>query len=724
LLTEPGFSGKVLAAFSTTIYLLGNDGEIIWVALEGLPAHRRSLLASLKPGSVSAGQGFFTQDGCLRIGQDVAIELDQAMGWEPSAIGPERVASLPVVNACLQRLFAVLPGLGTGVGLGQAIPLISAIEGGRGVTAFPLNSLLARASSPILDMAKASLGQDMAEVTRKGRELVGLGPGLTPSGDDFVGGLLFAAHSLKTAYPGDFYWEQEFIRDLIDWARIQTNPISHTVLSDLALGHGPEPLHDVASSLLTGQDFWCLMAAVTRLLGFGHSSGWDILGGVLTGMLLVKGRLTLGSLNPKEKWRRTLMATEDIKQKVEAANAETVRRINAADPVLIDIAPAGDVIPRLKDRMILHSGPPVDWLHMCGAQRGAMIGAVLFEGWAKSVDEASKLLERGAIQFEPNHHHQAVGPMAGTITASMPVWVVENKTFGNRAFCRQVEGRQQFGDYSDTALESLRLWKALWAPALRKAILHMGGLSLKPIIAKALQMGDELHNRPVAASSLFANALAGPLVKAGIAKEDLLSTLGYITNHELLFLGLSMASGKASADPAAGVEYSTVVVAMARNGTEFGIRVSGLGDEWFTAPSPRINGLYLPGYAEQDAGADMGDSAITETVGWGGFVLAGATGILSLVGGSPEEALAYSREMRQITVAASPHYRMPILGFQGAPVGIDIRKVVQTGIVPIIDTAIAHKNPGYPIIGAGLVRAPLDCFKKALRAFGQKYGLK
>jgi hypothetical protein len=418
-----------------------------------------------------------------------------------------------------------------------------------------------------------------------------------------------------------------------------------------------------------------------------------------------------------------LTAMENIKPKIEAANAEAVRRINAADPVLLDIAPAGEVIPGLKDRMILHSGPPIDWQRMCGAQRGAMIGVLLFEGWAKNADEASKLLESGAIQFEPNHHHQAVGPMAGTISASMPVWVVENKAFGNRAFCRQVEGRQQFGDYSDSALDGLRLWRDVWAPSLKKGILQMGGLGLKPIIAKALQMGDELHNRPVAASSLFANVMAGPMIEAGVAKDDLLSTLKYITNHELLFLGLSMASGKASADPAAGIEYSTVVVAMARNGTEFGIRVSGIGNEWFTASSPRVNGLYFPGYSEQDAGADMGDSAITETVGWGGFVLGGATGILSLVGGTPEEALVYSREMGQITVTTSPNYRMPVLGFQGAPLGIDIRKVVQTGIVPIIDTAIAHKNPGHSIIGAGLVRAPMDCFKKALMSFGRKYGL-
>ena len=414
---------------------------------------------------------------------------------------------------------------------------------------------------------------------------------------------------------------------------------------------------------------------------------------------------------------------EDIKQKIESANVEAVRRINASEPVLVDIAPAGEVIPGLQDRMILHSGPPIDWQHMCGAQRGAMIGVVLFEGWAKNAEEALKLLESGAIKFEPNHHHYSVGPMAGTISLSMPVWVVENRAFGNRAFCRQVEGRQQFGDYSDSALESLRLWRDVWAPSLRKGIIQMGGLALKPIIAKALQMGDELHNRPIAASSLFANALASPMVEAGVVRDHLLGTLRYIANHELLFLGLSMAAGKASVDPAAWIEYSTVVVAMSRNGTEFGIRVSGLDDEWFTAPSPKVNGLYLPGYTENDGGADMGDSAITETAGWGGFVLAGATGILSLVGGTPEEAMGYSREMRQITVTTSSNYRMPVLGFQGAPLGIDIRKVVETGIAPIIDTAIAHKNPGHSIIGAGLVRAPMECFKKALLSFGRKHGL-
>ncbi len=254
-----------------------------------------------------------------------------------------------------------------------------------------------------------------------------------------------------------------------------------------------------------------------------------------------------------------------------------------------------------------------------------------------------------------------------------------------------------------------------------KALKTIGGLELKPIITKALQMGDELHNRHSASSSLFANEMANALARTELPKENMFATLGYVTHHELIFLGLAMAAGKAIADPARDVEYSTMVTAMCRNGTEFGIRVSGLGDEWFTAPSPLVEGLYMPGFSAADAGFDMGDSAITETVGWGGFVLGGAAAILSLVGGTPEEALGYTREMRTITLAEHPTYRMPAFGFTGAPIGIDIRKVVQTGSTPIIDTAIAHKDPGYPKIGAGLVRAPMECFKKALIAFSQKY---
>jgi hypothetical protein len=411
----------------------------------------------------------------------------------------------------------------------------------------------------------------------------------------------------------------------------------------------------------------------------------------------------------------------NLKERIDAANAEAFRRITAADPVLVDVAPAAEVIPGMRDRLILHSGPPIGWERMCGAQRGAAIGMCLFEGWAKDPAEAERMLKAGEIALEPNHHHSTVGPMAGTITNNMWVWVVENRAFGNRAHCRQVESFQQFGDYSEDALGPLRQWRDVWGPALRAAVRKMNGVPLKQLVARALLMGDEMHNRVVASSSVFSNAVAPVLAGSGLPREQVVSTLYYAGNHPFLFLGLSMAAAKASVDPARGVEASSVVTAMARNGTEFGIQVSGLDGEWFTAPSPRVNGLLLPGWKDQDAGLDMGDSAITETAGWGGFTIGGAPGILSFTGGTAEEALAFSRDMRAITVGRSPDYLMPALDFEGTAVGIDIRKVVQTGTLPVIDTAIAHRDAGHGIIGGGIVRPPMECFEKALKRFAEKY---
>ncbi len=415
----------------------------------------------------------------------------------------------------------------------------------------------------------------------------------------------------------------------------------------------------------------------------------------------------------------------EIREKIEEANAEALKRLLAGDPVLVDVVPAGEAIPALNGprKVLLHSGPPITWERMCGAQKGSVIGAVLFEGWAKTPEEAWELMDSGEVELQPNHHHRAVGPMAGTISPSLPVFVVENRAFKNCAFCRPVEDRQQFGDFSPEAIETLVKWRDIWGPSLHAALRVRGGLPLKPIIAKALEMGDELHNRQVAASSLLANALAIPLMDAGLSRDEVRSTLGLLVNHPVFFLGVAMAAAKAIADAARDIPYSTVVVAMARNGVEFGIQVSGLPGEWFTAPAPKVEGILFPGYRPEDAGLDMGDSAITETVGWGAFVLAGAPGILSLVGGTVAQAHAYTREMEEITLGKNPDYRIPALDFQPISLGIDIRKVVQTGITPIIDTAIAHKDPGHPKIGAGLLRAPLECFRKALMRFAEKYGV-
>lgn len=413
----------------------------------------------------------------------------------------------------------------------------------------------------------------------------------------------------------------------------------------------------------------------------------------------------------------------DLKTRVEAANGAALTRLTSADPVLVDVAPAGEVVEGLEDRMILHAGPPISWERMCGAMRGSVIGLVLWEGWAPTPDAAERLVVEGKVRLEPNHHHHGVGPMAGTTSPSLPVWVVENRSFGNRAFCRLAESWQQFGQFDAEALGGLSRWRDVWAPSVRAGLRKRGPVPLKSIIARALQMGDELHNRPNAASSLFANVMGQAMVDADVAKPALLETMGYLAGNEFLFLGISMAAAKSAAEPVEGIGDSTLVTAMARNGVEFGIRVSGMPGEWFVAPAPRVEGLFLPGFKSEEAGLDMGDSAITETVGWGGFVLGGAPGILALTGGTPEEALHISREMREITAGLSPDYRIPALGFAGSAVGIDIRKVVATGVEPLIDTAIAHRDAGHPKIGGGLVRAPIACFRTALAEFARRHGV-
>jgi hypothetical protein len=292
LLATTGFSGKVLAALSTTIYFASKDGEILWMSRDELPMHRRCILTSFQPDSIYVGQSFFAQGPFLKFGDGTVIDLSQAEEWTPSVVRPEQAEPLTVINACTRRLLEAVTKLGNAKGFGQIIPLISSLVDGNKQAISNTDPLFDKARNSILDLATACFNFDMTEVTRRGRELVGLGPGLTPSGDDFLGGLLFAAHSLKTAYPQDFNWEEEPVTDLIDWAYTQTHPISHAILRDHAFGHGPEPFHDVVISLLNGQDLVRTMGGVTRLLGIGDSSGWDIMAGMLTGMLSVEGKLS------------------------------------------------------------------------------------------------------------------------------------------------------------------------------------------------------------------------------------------------------------------------------------------------------------------------------------------------------------------------------------------------------------------------------------------------
>jgi len=414
-----------------------------------------------------------------------------------------------------------------------------------------------------------------------------------------------------------------------------------------------------------------------------------------------------------------------MKAKIEEANQEAVSRIQRAKPTLIDVSIAGEAIPGMKRNMILHAGPPEPWERMCGPMKGAVIGGMILEGLAKNRQEAEALAASGDILFEPCHHHSSVGPMAGVATWSMPVWVMENRTFGNRAYCTLNEGLGKvlrYGAFSEEVIARLRWMAEDLAPALKKALVRHGPIDMKSMIAQALQMGDEGHNRNRAGTSLFIREIAPDLVMLDESREKIARILAFIHGNDHFFLNLSMPSCKCTVDAAASVEGSSVVTTMARNGTEFGIRVSGLGDRWFTGPAGMVEGLYLPGFSARDAAPDIGDSVITETAGIGGFAMAAAPAIVKFVGGSARDAIRYTQQMYEITVAENDAYRIPTLDFRGTPTGIDLLKVVETGILPAINTGIAHKEPGIGMVGAGLVHPPENCFHDALEAFAEKYG--
>lgn len=412
---------------------------------------------------------------------------------------------------------------------------------------------------------------------------------------------------------------------------------------------------------------------------------------------------------------------------LEKANEEALNRLLSAQPVLVDMGIAKDTIPGLNERTFLHAGPPIDWENMSGPMRGAVIAGILFEGWAKTPEEAEKLAASGEIAFEPNHHHHAVGPMAGVITPSMPVFVVENKAFGNKSYTNINEGLgkvMRMGAYSEEVIERLRWIKRVMYPAMQAGIKHAapdGGIDLKFIIAQALHMGDELHNRNKAATSLFVRMLAPHMIEAAPVVKDVADVVRFLDRSDIFFVNLAMAAAKASLEPAHGVEGSSMVTIMSRNGTEFGIKVSGLGDDWFTAPAAVPEVLLFPGFTKDDVNPDIGDSAIMETLGVGGFALAAAPAIVQFIGGSPQDGVNYTMEMYEITVGENNVYTIPYLNFRGTPTGIDILKVVETGTTPILDTGVACKRPGVGQVGAGIVRMPMEAFEKAVERFAEVY---
>jgi hypothetical protein len=404
---------------------------------------------------------------------------------------------------------------------------------------------------------------------------------------------------------------------------------------------------------------------------------------------------------------------------VDAANDVAFSRYVSARPVLKGIGIARETVPGFDDRMLLHSGPPIEWERMSGPMQGALTGAVLLERWTSDEASARDLLASGDIALQPCHHHGAVGPMAGVIAPSMPVWIVEDAEHGGRAYSNMNEGLGKvlrFGAFSDDVIDRLRWMAAELAPAVSAAIEQLEGIELKPLIAQALHMGDECHNRNVAASSLLFKRLAPAMLRAGVPAERTASVLEFIAANDHFFLNVSMAACKAMADAAHGVPGSSMVTALSRNGVDFGIRVSGTGDSWFTVPAPVVQGLYFAGFSAEDAAPDLGDSAIAETAGLGGFAMGAAPAIVQFVGGTPADAVAYTREMYNVTLGSNPSFTLPPLGFAPTPAGIDVLRVVDTGIEPVINTGIAHREAGVGQVGAGVARAPLACFVQAVAA--------
>jgi hypothetical protein len=415
-----------------------------------------------------------------------------------------------------------------------------------------------------------------------------------------------------------------------------------------------------------------------------------------------------------------LLARLDARRDVvERANAEALARLTDGLPVLVDCRPAREAL-ELADRTVLHAGPPIEWSRMCEPMRAAVLCAVRYEGWAANDDAATALVAAGSVRLEPCHHHRAVGPMTGIITPSMPVFAVENRAFSTRAHATLNEGLGKvlrFGA-NDPAVIARLTWMATEAgPLLGAGLRASGGLDLRALMAQALRMGDEMHQRNVAASSLLARALMPGIAKVGGRHHAVARLAEFIAGNDQFFLNVAMAAGKALADPAGAIAGSTLVTTMARNGTDFGIRVSALGDRWLTAPVNTPEGLYFPGFGPADATPDMGDSAIVETIGLGGFAMAAAPAVARFVGaGGMAAALAITQEMREIAAGEHPHFRIPTLDDRGSPVGIDVRRVVDTGILPLINTGIAGRKAGVGQVGAGVVRAPLGCFTAALEA--------
>ena len=426
-----------------------------------------------------------------------------------------------------------------------------------------------------------------------------------------------------------------------------------------------------------------------------------------------------------------LNALEEHADKIEKENQQVMDKIKNAQPFLTDVVPAKNVIPELNDaqKTLLHAGPPITWEAMTGPMKGSVVGAAIFEGWAESEKEVLALVEAGEIRFIPCHHVHAVGPMGGITSANMPVFVVENRLDGSKGYCTMNEGIGKvlrFGAFSQEVVNRLNWMKDVLGPTLSGALKQSeNGLNLSVLIARSITMGDEFHQRNFAASLNFLREVAPLIVCLEMDEKDKQEVMKFLADTDQFFLNIMMAAGKAIVDCARKEAKGTIVTTLTRNGVDFGVRIAETQDQWFTAPVNLPKGLYFTGFSEEDGNPDMGDSAITETVGVGGMAMVAAPGVTRFVGaGGFQDALSISDEMAEICVGQNPAWTIPTWDFRGTCLGIDIRKVVETGITPLINTGIAHKEAGIGQIGAGTVRAPLACFENALEEYAHSFGIK
>jgi len=416
-----------------------------------------------------------------------------------------------------------------------------------------------------------------------------------------------------------------------------------------------------------------------------------------------------------------------LPERINTANSVAIDRLFSVEPIFVDVETALKVIPGMTKNTILHSGPPIVWERMCDPMKRSIKAALIFEGLAHHDREAEDLLRKNRIKLSPNHHHNSVGPMTGIISASLPVIVTKDLTYSKKVFSTFNEGGGEvlwFGSIGKETLDRLKWMRETFGPIMKKVVAKTGGISIWTILAQGIQMGDECHNRHASSTNIFLKGLVEPLFSLGLSRDLSLQVYRFIAGNSHFFLNLTMTACKLALDSAHDVKDSTLVTAMARNGTDFGIRVSGLGNRWHIAPSPYLeDALYNPGYDFNDGAPDIGDSSIIETMGLGGFAIAAAPSMAAFAGGGFEDAVRITREMGQITIAKNQKFSIPVMNFEGTPTGIDIRKVVENGILPNINSAVIHRSSGAGQIGAGIVKAPYECFAKALRSFGVKYRL-